>query len=257
MTYATQYLLRVFVVRGYGLGAAGIFQASSTLSVVYVHIILNAMLTDFYPRLSAAAHDHDQCRSLINDQVQVGLLLAVPGILAIMALAPAVISILYSSRFLAAVEILRWQILGVVLQVVAWPMGFLLRAKGDAGLFFWSELFANAVHLLLAWAGLSLFGLTGIGMAFFGMNLLYLALIWWIVRRSYGFSFTRLNLRLGGACALLMAAVFITSLLFSRYACMIVGSVVAVLAGLYALKRVDGVAGGKLVPAFLVKLKKL
>ena len=129
MTPCTQYFLRVLVVRQDGLGAAGVFHASTTLSVVYVHVILNAMITDFYPRLSAVSHDNRQCKSLINDQVEVGLLLAVPGILAIMTFTPLVITVFYSSKFMLAAEILRWQILGVVLQVVTWPMGFMLVQK--------------------------------------------------------------------------------------------------------------------------------
>jgi hypothetical protein len=79
----TQYLLRVLIVNSFGLDAAGIYQASTSLCLIYVGIILNAMLTDFYPRLSAAANKNEECVSLVNQQIEVGLLLAAaayPGI---------------------------------------------------------------------------------------------------------------------------------------------------------------------------------
>lgn len=76
------------------------------------------MGTDFYPRLTAVAEDNAQCNRLVNEQTEVGLLLAGPGILATLALAPLVLVIFYSSRFVAAVGVLRWICLGTLLQVV-------------------------------------------------------------------------------------------------------------------------------------------
>ncbi len=255
MTPCTQYLLRVFVIRSDGLVAAGVYHASTTLSVIYVHVILNAMITDFYPRLSAVAHDHMECKSLINDQVQVGLLLAVPGILAIMTFAPLVITIFYSSKFILAAEILRWQILGVVLQVVTWPMGFMLRAKANSKLFIWTELFANAMHLSLAWFGIKYFGLIGIGMAFFGMNLSYLFLIYWIVRRNYGFRFVATNLQLLTVFAIATGIVFITPLFLPKYLHLITNAGISVAAGLLSIKIFSDKTGAVAMPRFLLRIK--
>lgn len=255
LTICTQYALRVFVVRNFGLSAAGVYHASTTLSTIYVSVILNAMMTDYYPRLSAAAHDNHQCKSLINDQVEVGLLLAVPGILAIVTFAPFVIVIFYSAKFMLAVEILRWQILGVVLQVVTWPMGFMLRAKGNGQLFFWTELFANSMHLGLAWLGIRYFGLVGIGMAYLGMNLSYGVLIYWIVRRNYEFSFSMVNIRLAVIFAITTVIVFlIPQVVFKNMGvCLNTGIVVAV--GLYSIRTLVKKLGTDMTSGLLLKCK--
>ena len=62
LVVASQYLLRVLIIRHGGLEEAGVYQASTTLSTVYVSIILRAMITDFYPRLTAAINDVNECR---------------------------------------------------------------------------------------------------------------------------------------------------------------------------------------------------
>ncbi|UFS71082.1 O-antigen translocase [Geomonas sp. RF6] len=255
MIACTQYFLRVFIVRNLGLDAAGIYQASTTLSLIYVGVILNAMLTDFYPRLSEASHDNAECASLINKQIEVGLLLAVPGILAIMTCAPFVIAVFYSSKFLLAVDILRWQILGVMLQVVAWPIGFILRAKGNGKLFFETELFANATHLGFAWIGVTTFGLPGAGAAFFVMNLCYFGLIFLIARSNYAFSFTGESVRLLCIFSVALGVVFATPFFLPKIVNLVFNIAVTILVGLYALKILISRAGEEMAPGFLLKIK--
>jgi len=255
LTVCTQYVLRVFVVRFYGLSAAGIYQASTTLSTIYVSVILNAMLTDYYPRLSAAASDNNKCKSLINNQVEIGLLLAFPGILAIMTFAPYVISIFYSTKFLPAVDILRWQILGVVLQVVTWPMGFMLRAKANGQLFFWTEFVANCMHLGLAWLGITYFGLIGVGMAYFGMNLSYSVLIYWIVRINYQFSFSIVNIQLLSVFALATCIVFLTTYYLSSSLYIVINTVIAIATGIYSIKKLNEKSDNNVVSGLLLKIR--
>lgn len=257
LTVCTQFILRVFVVRYYGISAAGIYQASTMLSTIYVSVILNAMLTDYYPRLTAAASDNDRCKVLINNQVEVGLLLAVPGILAIMTFAPFVVIVFYSSKFMLAVDILRWQILGVVLQVVTWPMGFMLRAKGNGQLFFLTELFANCMHLGLAWLGIRYFGLIGIGMAFFGMNLTYGALIFLVIRKHYGFAFSKINVRILIVFASVAGIVFLTPYCISKNPCLLINAVMVTITAVYSLKAITGKVGDEVASRFLLKLKLL
>jgi enterobacterial common antigen flippase len=65
-----------------------------------------------------------------------------------------------------------------MLQVVSWPIGFLLRVKGDGKLYFVTELFAGASFLSFAWLGLKVLGLPGAGAALLAMNVCYLIVIY-------------------------------------------------------------------------------
>ena len=78
-------------------------------------IILQAMGADFYPRLTASAHNNQECNRLANEQTLVGLLVAGPGVIASLTLAPLIIALFYSAKFGPAVGILRWVCLGASL----------------------------------------------------------------------------------------------------------------------------------------------
>jgi len=198
LTAAAAFLIRILIVQQSGVEAAGNYQAAWGLGGIYVGFILQSMGTDFYPRLSAVAHDNDDCNRMVNEQARVSILLAGPGLLATLALAPLVITVFYSSHFVDAVPLLRWLCVGMLLRVVAWPMGFIVLAKGDQKVFFWTELAATVVHVGLAWLLLQTVGLIGAGIAFVGLYAWHGLLIYFIVRRMSGFRWTRENLALIG-----------------------------------------------------------
>lgn len=197
MMTGASYAIRVFVLRKVGFEAAGLYQSAWTLGGMYVGIILGSMGTDFYPRLTATANDNSTCNRLVNEQTQVGILLAAPGVTATLTLAPLVIALFYSSKFQAAVEVLRWLCLGMALRVISWPMGFIIIAKGAQNLFFWSELAWTLVSVALAWVYVSAFGLNGAGIAFFGSYIFHVLMIYLIVRQLSGFRWSAANIKAG------------------------------------------------------------
>ena len=134
------YAVRAIVLRVEGLEAAGLYHAAWALGGLYVGIVLQAMGTDFYPRLVGAIADVGESNRLVNEQARVSLLLAGPGVLATLAFAPLALWLLYSPGFAAAAEVLRWICLGIALRVVAWPMGYIIVARNARALFVATEL---------------------------------------------------------------------------------------------------------------------
>jgi len=190
-----QYLLRVILSRRLDLAALGQFQAASTLSLVYVGFVLKAMGLDFMPRLTEVADDDETCNRLVNEQSEISLLLAGPGIVATVVLAPVIIQLFYSAKFGGAVQILRWQCLGVLLQVASWPIAFVLVAKGKRQIYLWTELAAQAVHLCSFWLLTHVWGLMGAAAAYAVMYVFFLPLDYFVVRRMTGFGWTSETVR--------------------------------------------------------------
>lgn len=216
MASATLYLIRVIVVQKIGLDAAGFYQASCTLSNLYIGFILNAMGMDFYPRLTGAIRDNERCNRMINGQIEVGLLLAAPGIVATMVFAPMVISLLYSPEFANAYEVLKWQVLGTFLRIVSWPLGFLILAKGLGRLYFIVENGANLLHLAMVWIGIAYFDIAGAGIAFFGVYICYTGITIFAARMISEFKWSPLNLQLLAlAVPVLSAAYFLPQMVKS------------------------------------------
>ena len=209
LTLGAAYAVRIFIVRQIGLDAAGLYQSAWTIGGMYVALILQAMSADFYPRLTAVVGDHAECNRLVNEQAQISLLLAGPGVIATLTLAPLVLSLLYSSAFLEAVPILRWICLGATLQVVTWPMGFIIVAEGRQGIFLWSELAYTVLYVGIAWLLVGHAGVNGAGIAFFLSYVLHALIVYPIVRWRTGFRWSATNRRMGAAYLALIGAVFV------------------------------------------------
>jgi PST family polysaccharide transporter len=235
MTMGVAYVVRITVLRKVGMEATGLYQSAWTLGGLYVAFILQAMAADFYPRLTVCIRDHEVANRLVNEQMEIGLLLAGPGVLATLTFAPLAIALFYSSRFLPAVEILRWICLGTLLQVVSWPMGYIIVAKAKQALFFWCEAAWAVVSLALAWICVSSFGLKGAGIAFFGSYIFHGAFIYGVIRRLSGFRWSRENTK---RCSIFFAAtavVFAGPYLLSFKQAVALGSVATLGSAAYSL----------------------
>ena len=254
MTTAVMYLTRVLVVRQSGMDSAGLYQASSYLSSAYIDVILGAMGMDFFPRLTAVAEDNEACNRMVNEQTEVGLIIATPGILATLTFAPLIIQIFFSASFVPAYEVLRWQILGIFLRVVSWPMGFVLLAKGKRKLFFWTELAANAVHVSLVWIGISYFGLEGTGMAFFALYVFYTIMILAVVNHVSYFKWTSAGLRVIGIASVGVALTFLIPRFTTQNIALVCGALLTLLSTIYALLALYRLVGPDWIIDFRNKL---
>jgi len=248
------YVVRIFVVRNLGFDAAGLYQASWYLGVTYIWLILQAMGADFYPRLTATVKNPAECNRVVNEQAQVSLLLAGPGVIATMTFAPAIVALLYSAKFSAAVPLLRWICLGATLQVITWPMGYIIVAKARQSIFFWCEFAYTAVYVALAWVGIRHFALNGAGMAFFGSYVFHGLMIYPVVRWLTGFRWSAANRRTGLVFVGSIGLVFCSFYLLPFWASTAVGAVAALLSGIYSLRTLCQLVSLHRAPGFVQRL---
>lgn len=248
------YAIRMVIVRQVDLVAAGLYQSAWTIAGLYVGFILRSMGADFYPRLSAAVRSHTECNRLVNEQTQVSLLLAGPGIIGTLTFAPLVISLLYSSAFQQAVECLRWICLGATLQVITWPIGYIVVAQGRQRIFFLTELAYTIVYMALAWGLVTATGINGAGMAFFGSYVFQVLMIYPIVRRLTGFRWSAVNVRLGLAFLSAIALVFCSSYVLPFGLTTAVGSIALLLGTLYSARGLASLVSSDRVPAQIRRL---
>ena len=254
MVMGTAYIIRILVLRTVGFDAAGLYQCAWTLGGLYIGLILQAMGADFYPRLTAIAEDHPECNRLVNEQTQISVLLAAPGVIATLTFAPVVIALIYSIKFEGAVTVLRWICLGGALRVISWPMGYIILAKGKQNLFFWSELAWTIVHVVLAWTCVNSFGLNGAGIAFFGSYVFHCFLIYPMVRRLTGFRWSKVNRQAGFIFLTLIAIVFCSSYLLSKWWAVGLGTCAMFLSGIYSIRVLLTLVSLDRIPRPLLRL---
>ena len=192
---AASYLVRTIVMRKSGLDAAGAYYAAWTLGGLYLGFVLQALATDFYPRLVGVIQDNDECNRLVNEQAHVSMLVAIPGILFTLTIASTAVKIFYSAKFGPAVVALQWICMGMAVRVLSWPIGYIVAAKNRQVIFFTLEVVWAVINVSLTWWGVDHMGVSGAGVAFLGANLVHLAIIYPLVNRITGFRWTEVNRR--------------------------------------------------------------
>ena len=188
------YAVRAIVSSQAGLPAAGLYQAAWTLGGLYSGFILQAMGTDFYPRLVGAIGDLHERNRLANEQMAASLMLAGPGIIGTLALAPLALSLLYSGEFSEASATLRWICVGMALRVITWPPGFIIVAKNERWAFIGTEIAWAAANVGLTLTLVKQVGLVGAGIAFAASYVLHGVLVYTIVHKRYDFKLERSTL---------------------------------------------------------------
>lgn len=233
---------RTLVQRELGAEALGQFQAAWAIGMTYLGFVLGAMGTDYYPRLTAAIRDTVTATRLVNEQTEVALLLCAPALLAMLGLAPLVIHLLYSAEFGPAVEILRWQLMGDILKLMSWPLGFVLLAMGAGKTFILTESLGMGVFVLGVLIGLPLIGVTATGVAFLALYVAYLPLVWCLGRRMIGFRWTR-AVKVQAVAVMTAAVTVDIAARWSEPLGAILGLGLALVTGSWALMRLSSMAG--------------
>ena len=251
LTMGAAYAIRIIVVRYAGFEAAGLYQAAWALGGLYVGFVLQAMGADFYPRLTGVASDNTECNRLVNEQAQISLLIAGPGVIATLTFAPFIIAGFYSAAFGPAVSLLRWICLGMTLRVVAFPMGYIVLAKGAQQIFFWTEVAATVVHVGLAWLLVRRFGVNGAGAAFLGLYLWHAVFIYVIVHRLTGFRWSAANRQLGMVFLPLTGLVFGGFYLLPSRLAIAVGVVLLLLSSVYAVRTLLRLLPASSIPSIV------
>ena len=235
---ATPLVVRTFVVSELGLEASGFFQAAWAISFTYVGFVLNAMAMDYFPRLTTAIGDREQAGKLVNEQTEMGLLMAGSALLAMITFAPWVINLLYAKSFSPAAQLLSWQVLGDMLKVASWPMSYIFLAAGRSRTYIGTQIIWSGAYLGTFIPGVSEWGLVMAGAGFAVGHLCFFGVTVIAAKRLIGFRLTWRNvvctlfLLLSGGLTIYMASL-------SAIASYSVGSCATVLFGLYSLHRLE------------------
>jgi PST family polysaccharide transporter len=242
-----QLVVRSVIQHRLGAEPLGQFQAAWAISMTYLSFVLSAMMTDYYPRLTAVVHDRKEASRVVNEQTEVALLLGGPAVIALMAVAPLIVELLYSHEFAAAADVLRWQLLGDVLKIASWPLSIVLLASGSGRALLASEGTAVSVFVAGTWLGMPHIQIQAAGVSFLLMYVAYLPLVYWLARPRIDFSWrpaVKRQIAIIGVAALsIMLLAHVTEL-----GAALAGCAVSIALGVYGLGRLGTMAelGGRI-----------
>lgn len=236
---AVSYIVRIYISKIGGVDDVGLYTAGFAIIGTYVGMIFTAMNTDYYPKLSMVAHDYTQCRTYVNQQAEIAVLIIAPILAIFLVFIKWIVILLYSTKFLAINEMIHWAALGMYFKAASWSVSILILAKGESKVYFWNELLANIYILIFNIAGYKLAGLEGLGISFMLSYLVYLFQVYYVTKIKYCFSFDKAFYRVGGFQVLLGLLCFVTISLFNSPLSLIIGCVFIVVSIFHSLVALD------------------
>jgi O-antigen/teichoic acid export membrane protein len=190
------YLVRIYISHTGSIDDVGLYNAGFQIIGTYVGLVFTAMGTDYFPRLSGVANDNNQSNRLVNQQSEIAILIIGPIVLFFILFINWVVIALYSNKFVAINEMMRWAALGMFFKAASWPIGYIFLAKGDSKLFFKSEVLAHSYTLFLNILGYHYFGLPGLGVSFFVSYFLVYLQVYLFAYYKYGFKHEKVFVKL-------------------------------------------------------------
>lgn len=233
------YSIRGFIQGNGGVEQVGLFQAGFIIMTTYVGMVMNAIATDYYPRLATINKDNSKCREAVSQQGEIAVMILAPMLTFCLVFMPFVLKILYSDSFLAANEYISWACLGMMLRLAAWVISFLFVAKAESKLFLKIELSANVYYLIFSLLGYKFLGLRGLGLAFALEYVVYFLQCYLIANKRYDFRFTNCFIKCYSIQLLLIVACLAIVMLFNGWLKYTLGCVVIIISCFFGIKGLN------------------
>ena len=230
--------IRSYITRDLGIEEAGNYQAASAVSGALATVVIAAMSTDFYPRLVSVIGDRDQAVRIINQQTEIAVLLALPGLSVIAAFAPLVTVIFYSHKFSTAAVMLPFMAAGMFFRIVCWPMWYMQLAKGAAALFAATQTVIVGIQAGLVVWFVYAFGIVGVAYAIALSTFLHTFILLYVAKNLVGAGWVMETRKLVTIAAALLGAAICSQLFLCGFLADIWGAAACTAASIYSLREI-------------------
>ena len=200
----TLLILRSILVRKLGLAENGIYQVCVGVSGMAMPLILNAIAATVWPEIAAKPRDED-AGGPMRSALRLGFLLVTAVGAVLQVGAPIWIPLLYSGKFLPALELLPLQFLGDYFRAAAWIFGIWLVPRERLRPWVLYDVVYGVVLLVVFVFLVDRIGVKSVVIAYVAAHVSHAVLHYALARRVIGFRVGPDNrLLLGASLALLV-----------------------------------------------------
>jgi len=161
---------------------AGYWQGIWYISSMYLMVITTSLGVYYLPKLSEI-QDKKELKKEIYSGYKVIMPIVIVLALAIYLLKEYVILIAFSENFMPMMELFLWQLIGDVIKIASWLLGYITLAKAMTKTYITLEIFGSLSFVGLSIYFIDIFGLVGITYAFTINYIIYLFIMIFIFRR--------------------------------------------------------------------------
>lgn len=252
----SDYVMKIYIGNTSELATVGIYQAGLTIISGYFGIVITAMSTDYYPRISAVYDNNDRLSDELNRQAKVGLILITPLIVAFMFLMPFFLQILYSKDFIRATEYMQYAIFWTLIIIVSNPIDMILIAKQNTKAFIIATIIYRVLGMSISMLGFYFYGLEGLGIAMLIMGIIHIVLMQGIMYKLYHIFIDSKTVKMLVTSIVLVILSFIFTKIDNMYLKYSLGIVLLCVSGLYSVRHFSDITDLNIVDFLKSKLKK-
>lgn len=180
----THILIRDFLSEYTGMEYAGLWEAMSRISMLYLMVITTTLTLYYLPKLSELESRNDTIKEVLSITK-----IVFPTVVVLSSLVYVFrdigIVLLFSESFLEISDIYIWQIVGDVLKTTSWLFAFVMISKAMTFEYVVSEVIFSILHYILVVAFVSEYGFEGSSLAYMATYFLYLLFVVYVVFFRY------------------------------------------------------------------------
>ena len=190
------------------LETLGFYNAGVIIMVGYFSVIINALTTDYFPRISAVNMDNNKLQMELNQQSIVSLLLTFPLMVLFLFLLPFLITFLYSSEFYPVIDFVRIGIYGTFITIISNQVDLILVAKNETKVFTIIAIIYRSIEVLVNIFLFKAYGLVGLGISIVLTGVVHILIMSIMLNRLYKIKFDKLFIK---TAILILLFIFLTS----------------------------------------------
>lgn len=173
---ASQIMVRNYLTDHLSLDEAGYWQAVWKISEVYLMVITTSLSTYYLPRLSELNDKNEMKREILQGyNILLPVTIAMACVIYLMR--DNIISILFTAKFMPMRELFLFQLIGDVLKITSWLLGYFMIAKAMIKWVIITEIVFAFSFVGLTYLFVNQFGLVGITYAHATNYLFYLVMM--------------------------------------------------------------------------------
>lgn len=175
-------IIREYIGENLGWDSAGYWQGIWYISTMYLMLVTTTLSVYYLPRLSEI-QDNKELRKEIFGGYKIILPIVIVASLVIFLLKEYVILIAFSKDFMPMIELFAWQLIGDVIKIASWLLGYITVAKAMTKTYISLEILGSLSFVLLSIYFVDNYGLVGITYAYALNYFLYMFVMIYIFRK--------------------------------------------------------------------------
>jgi len=173
--------IRNYIGTNIGWDEAGYWQAIWRISETYLMLITTTLGVYYLPKLSSIQDKEELKRELLYGY-KIIMPIVIFMALGIYLLREFIIQILFTKDFSPMAELFFYQLIGDIVKIASWLLGYIMVAKAMIKLFVTSEIFFVLSFVGLSVLFINIYGLIGVTIAFMVNYLIYMIFLYFSLR---------------------------------------------------------------------------